>query len=111
MAAADDRRAREVVFGWWRRHRPLERISAPRIGRRDRAVLATPEEVDQREQRAEPEEDPADRLDHVEVVPAQTGQVRGDTTRHPEQTDDVHREEGHVERDEHRPEAELAETI
>src|SRR6266496_307148 len=60
ITRVDHRNAREVVGGWWRRDRPLQRGAIPRIVRRGLATTQAEEQVDNEDQDREAEPHGAD---------------------------------------------------
>ena len=94
-----------------RRQRPLERVRAvPRPGRGLFALAAGAlhHRIQEQELRR-PEPEGADRREHVPV--GELLRVVGNAARHPGETQEVHREERHVERDQRRPEMDFAERL
>ena len=88
---------------------PLERERAPRVGHRARPAAPRGDHVVGEDQRAQAEDEGADRDDQVpgrELVG-----VVVDAARHALHADDVHRPEGQVEEDEGHPEVQAAQAL
>src|SRR4029077_8076152 len=101
----------EVIRRRRRARVPLEGVRHPWVVSGAPADPRRSNDVDQEEERSERHHEGADRGDEVPRGPPALVVVRVDARRHPEQPEEVWREEGQVDADEVQPEVDLAQPL
>src|SRR5688572_5011004 len=94
-----------------RRGGPVQRVRCPRVISRDRACATRPKHIDDEHQNAAGKNKRSNRSDQIQRAPSSLRQVGVNTTRHPVESELVHRKEHEVETDEHEPEIPTARSL
>src|SRR6185437_13544991 len=110
-AAMDDRCRSEVIGRRWRRSRPLQRPRIPRIVACNLSLVIRMDEVIDEDHGRDSLNDGADTDDQVPDLPSAAGLVGIDTSRHAQQTGNVHEVKRHVKADDHQPEMPFTQTL
>src|SRR5271163_2951670 len=107
--ALDDGNPGKVVLHWRRTCGPLERPRVPRIVSSSLAFEIRPKQVSYEHNCPGHLEENADCTDQVPDVPSEAGLVSVNSSRHSQQTRDMHEIEGQMEPDKEKPEVPFAE--